>query len=85
MNPSNESLLDVRDLSVRYLTARGQVRAVDKVSFNVQPGEVVGLAGESGSGKSTIAHALLRILHPPAVITGGLSDRRADSLSDGGA
>lgn len=71
MNPSNEPLLDVRDLSVRYLTARGQVRAVDKVSFNVQPGEVVGLAGESGSGKSTIAHALLRILHPPAVITGG--------------
>lgn len=71
MNPSNESLLDVRDLSVRYLTTRGQVRAVDGVSFNVQPGEVVGLAGESGSGKSTIAHALLRILHPPAVITGG--------------
>jgi len=71
MNLSNEPLLDVRDLSVRYLTARGQVRAVDKVSFNVQPGEVVGLAGESGSGKSTIAHALLRILHPPAVITGG--------------
>ena len=71
MNPSNEPLLDVRDLSVRYLTARGPVRAVDGVSFNVQPGEVVGLAGESGSGKSTIAHALLRILHPPAVITGG--------------
>jgi peptide/nickel transport system ATP-binding protein len=71
MNPSNETLLDVRDLSVRYLTTRGQVRAVDGVSFTVKPGEVVGLAGESGSGKSTIAHALLRILHPPAVITGG--------------
>ena len=54
-----------------YLTTRGPVKAVDGVSFAIQPGEVVGLAGESGSGKSTIAHALLRILHPPALITGG--------------
>lgn len=71
MNSTNEPLLDVRDLHVSYLTARGQVKAVNGVTFSVQPGEVVGLAGESGSGKSTIAHALLRILHPPAVITGG--------------
>ncbi len=54
-----------------YLTARGPVKAVDGVSFTIQPGEVIGLAGESGSGKSTIAHAILRILHPPALITGG--------------
>jgi len=47
------------------------VRAVDGVSFSVAPGEVFGLAGESGSGKSTIAHAMLRLLHPPALITGG--------------
>lgn len=44
---------------------------MDGVSFDVHPGEVVGLAGESGSGKSTIAHAVLRILRPPALITGG--------------
>ena len=44
---------------------------MDGVSFSIQPGQVVGLAGESGSGKSTIAHAILRILHPPALITGG--------------
>jgi peptide/nickel transport system ATP-binding protein len=56
---------------VCYLTTRGPVKAVDGVSFSIQPGEVVGLAGESGSGKSTIAHAILRILHPPALITGG--------------
>lgn len=61
----------MRDLHVCYLTTRGPVKAVDGVSFTIQPGEVVGLAGESGSGKSTIAHALLRILHPPALITGG--------------
>lgn len=72
MNPSNGSpLLDVRDLSVCYLTTRGAVKAVDNVSFSIQPGEVVGLAGESGSGKSTIAHAIMRILHPPALITSG--------------
>jgi peptide/nickel transport system ATP-binding protein len=64
-------LLDIRDLRVDYLTARGRVGAVDGVSFTVNPGEVVGLAGESGSGKSTIAHAILRILRPPALITGG--------------
>jgi peptide/nickel transport system ATP-binding protein len=64
-------LLDVRHLKVEYLTPRGPVRAVDDVSFSLKEGEVVGLAGESGSGKSTIAHAALRILRPPALITGG--------------
>jgi peptide/nickel transport system ATP-binding protein len=56
---------------VEYLTKRGPVKAVDGVSFSIQPGDVIGLAGESGSGKSTIAHAIMRILHPPALITGG--------------
>ena len=61
----------MRDLSVEYVTPRGPARAVDNVSFSIAQGEVFGLAGESGSGKSTIAHAILRTLHPPAVITGG--------------
>jgi peptide/nickel transport system ATP-binding protein len=69
--PPETPLLDVRDLRVQYMTARGAVGAVDGVSFTINPGEVVGLAGESGSGKSTIAHAILRILRPPALITGG--------------
>lgn len=56
---------------MEYLTGRGPVKAVDGVSFSILPGEVIGLAGESGSGKSTIAHAIMRILHPPALITGG--------------
>ncbi|MBA3471306.1 MAG: ABC transporter ATP-binding protein [Herpetosiphonaceae bacterium] len=67
----NEALLTVDDLCVEYRTPRGPVRAVDHVSFSIAHGEVFGLAGESGSGKSTIAHAIMRILHPPAVITGG--------------
>jgi peptide/nickel transport system ATP-binding protein len=68
---TTEPLLDIRDLKVRYLSSRSSVRAVDGVSFTIAPGEVFGLAGESGSGKSTIAHALMRVLRPPAVITGG--------------
>ncbi len=66
-----EPLLELRDLYVEYLTPRGPVGAVDGVSFAIAPGEVFGLAGESGCGKSTIAHAILRVLRPPAVITGG--------------
>jgi peptide/nickel transport system ATP-binding protein len=70
MSPE-QPLLDIRALKVEYLTPRGPVHAVDNVSFAIRRGEVVGLAGESGSGKSTIAHAILRILRPPALITAG--------------
>src|SRR6476661_4187468 len=69
------ALLDIRELQVEYLIpGKGPdaaVRAVDGVSFTIAPGEVFGLAGESGSGKSTIAHSILRVLRPPAIITGG--------------
>ncbi len=64
-------LLEVKDLRVEYLTPGRPVCAVDGVSFSIARGEVLGLAGESGSGKSTIAQAILRLLQPPAVITGG--------------
>lgn len=64
-------LLSVRDLQVEYRTSRGAARAVDGVSFDIHRNEVFGLAGESGCGKSTIAHALIRLHKPPAVISGG--------------
>jgi peptide/nickel transport system ATP-binding protein len=54
-----------------YDTPRGLVKAVDGVSFDLQPGERMGLIGESGSGKTTMATALLRLSRPPAFIAGG--------------
>jgi peptide/nickel transport system ATP-binding protein len=65
------SLLQVRDLAVDYATENGVVRAVRDISFDIQPGEVLGLAGESGSGKSTVAFAIARLHRPPAFISGG--------------
>lgn len=64
-------LLSVTDLSVEYVTPGGPVRAVERVSFDIHKGQVFGLAGESGSGKSTAAMAAMRLLQPPAIITGG--------------
>jgi len=65
------SLLRVDDLKVDYLAADGAVRAVDGVGFTLERGEILGLVGESGSGKSTAAMAVMRILGPPALISGG--------------
>src|SRR5438445_483367 len=65
------NLLDVQHLTVDYRVPGRPTRAVDNVSFAIEPGEIMGLAGESGCGKSTVAHAILQILKPPARITGG--------------
>jgi oligopeptide/dipeptide ABC transporter ATP-binding protein len=64
-------LLEVRHLSTLFPTDRGMVRAVDDISFSVQPGEAVGLVGESGSGKSTVLRSLLGLIRPPGRVTSG--------------
>src|SRR5436305_5805612 len=66
-----EALVELQDLTVEYVLPTRRVRAVDNVSLTINKGETVGLAGESGCGKSTAAHAILQILRPPAAITGG--------------
>jgi peptide/nickel transport system ATP-binding protein len=67
----SESLLEIRDLSVDYLLDKGAFRAVKNVSFDIGRGELFGLAGESGCGKSTIAYAITRLSKPPAWVAGG--------------
>src|ERR1700675_2950290 len=61
-----DELLTVRELEVSYATDRGPARVLDKISLGIAPGEVVGLVGESGCGKTTLARAVLGILPSPA-------------------
>jgi ABC-type dipeptide/oligopeptide/nickel transport system ATPase component len=64
-------LLDVQHLTVVFEGAQSRVTAVDDVSFQIAPGETLGLVGESGSGKSVTAFSILRLLQPPGRISGG--------------
>ncbi len=76
-------LLDVRNLRVEFPTRRGTLVAVDDVSFGIEPGEVLGVVGESGAGKSITGAAIIRLIEPPGRIAGGevwLDGRRIDTL-----
>jgi peptide/nickel transport system ATP-binding protein len=64
------ALLEVSDLSVRFQTDDGPVQAVDRVSFALEPGQVLAIVGESGCGKSVSAMSLLRLLPDSASVTG---------------
>nr|WP_086940016.1 ABC transporter ATP-binding protein [Thaumasiovibrio occultus] len=66
-----DPLIQIRNLNVDYITDNGDFRAVDNVSFDIGRGEIFGLAGESGCGKSTIAFAINQLHKPPAFISGG--------------
>lgn len=70
-NTAQDVVLDVKNLKVYYQTPTGDVRAVDDISFQIYEGEIVGLVGESGCGKTTTAMAILRLVQPPGRITGG--------------
>src|SRR5712691_4276513 len=64
-------LLEVRDLQTQFSTRAGLVRAVDGVSFYLDRGELLGLVGESGCGKSITALSIMRLIAPPGRIVGG--------------
>jgi len=68
---TDSSVLDVQNLKTYYTTQRGPVKAVDGISFEVKRGEALGLAGESGCGKTTAALSILRILPSNGEIVGG--------------
>ncbi|WP_043838945.1 ABC transporter ATP-binding protein [Muricoccus aerilatus] len=77
-------LLEVRDLVVEFPGRRGTLRALDKVSLDIAPGEVLGMVGESGAGKSMTGAAIIGLLEPPGRIAGGsisLGGQRIDNLS----
>jgi peptide/nickel transport system ATP-binding protein len=77
------SLLDVSDLSVEFPTRRGLLKALDRVSFSIAPGEILGVVGESGAGKSLTGAAIIGLLEPPGRIAGGsvsLEGQRIDNL-----
>ena len=77
-------LLEVRDLRVEFPTRRGTLVAVDGLSFDIAPGEVLGVVGESGAGKSLTGMAIIGLLEPPGRIAGGeirLEGERIDGLS----
>jgi oligopeptide/dipeptide ABC transporter ATP-binding protein len=77
-----EVVLEVRDLTVEFLSGGTPLRAVDRASFTVRRGEIVGLVGESGAGKSLTSEAILRLIRcPPGRLTGTVRFRGQDLLA----
>jgi peptide/nickel transport system ATP-binding protein len=77
---SEATLLELRGLTVEYGVGPNAVRAVDAIDLTIRQGEIVGLAGESGCGKTTVANAVMQILRPPGRIAGGGVLFRGDDL-----
>jgi peptide/nickel transport system ATP-binding protein len=76
-------VLEVRDLHIEFPTRRGVLKAVDGISFSIAPGEVLGVVGESGAGKSLTGAAIIGLLEPPGRIASGqilLEGKRIDNL-----
>jgi peptide/nickel transport system ATP-binding protein/oligopeptide transport system ATP-binding protein len=73
-----DALLSVRDLRVTFGSARGALAAVDGVDIDVRPGEVIGIAGESGSGKSVTLRAILGLVRAPGQVSGQVLWRGRD-------
>ena len=78
------SLLQVKNLVVEFPSRHGTLRALDDISFDIAPGEILGVVGESGAGKSLTGAAIIGLLEPPGVVASGqilLEGQRIDHLS----
>jgi peptide/nickel transport system ATP-binding protein len=85
MNDAAEPLLAVDGLCVEFPTRHGTLHAVNGISFAIAPGEVLGVVGESGAGKSVTGSAVIGLIDPPGRIAGGairLGGRRIDNLPE---
>ena len=81
------SLLQVKNLVVEFPNRRGTLRAIDNISFDIAPGEILGVVGESGAGKSLTGASIIGLLEPPGRIASGevlLEGKRIDNLSNDG-
>ena len=84
-NPAGDPVLDVTDLTVEFPNRRGTLTAIDAVSMRIEPGEILGVVGESGAGKSITGLAVLGLLEAPGRIASGqihVNGRRIDRLSE---
>ena len=80
----NNSLLQVKNLVVEFPGRHGTLRALDGISFDIAPGEILGVVGESGAGKSLTGASIIGLLEPPGRIVSGeilLEGQRIDNLS----
>ena len=78
-------LLEIKNLTVKFPSRKGDFTAVDDVSLSVEPGEILGIVGESGAGKSTVGNAIISLLDPPGYVSGGsvwLKGERIDTLDE---
>lgn len=78
-------LLDIKDLRVEFPSRRGHVVAIENLTIQLEKGEILGVVGESGAGKSTIGNAVIGLLEPPGEMTAGqvsLDGERLDKLSE---
>ena len=78
------SLLQVKNLVVEFPNRHGVLRALDNVSFDIAPGEILGVVGESGAGKSLTGASIIGLLEPPGRVAGGqiwLDGQRIDQLT----